>query len=89
MATLWKRAKALGDENVADVAERAGVSESTLYRLAAGRIEPSLTTLWALRGAYGGRLDSLVYDDPQAARRTSVPRQRARPAPSQRQRNTS
>jgi hypothetical protein len=63
---LFKRAKQAGDEGVPAIAARAGVSESTVYRLVAGTIEPSLSTLWAFRGAYGGRLDSLVYEDTTA-----------------------
>ncbi|WP_329141066.1 helix-turn-helix domain-containing protein [Streptomyces sp. NBC_00670] len=65
-AHLFKRAKAAGDEGVPAIAKRAGVSESTVYRLIAGTIEPSLPTLWAFRGAYGGRLDSLVHEDTTA-----------------------
>ena len=80
MATLLVKAKELGDESVADMAQRTGISRSTLHRLAAGTKQPSLATLWTLRDAYGVRLDTLVYDDPQAMQRTAVPRRRQTPA---------
>ncbi|MER6128279.1 helix-turn-helix transcriptional regulator [Streptomyces sp. NPDC001795] len=72
MATLLVKAQELGDQSVADVAQRTGISRSTLHRLAAGTKQPSLDTLWALRDAYGVRLDTLVYDDPQATRHTAA-----------------
>ncbi|MED7827121.1 helix-turn-helix domain-containing protein [Streptomyces chiangmaiensis] len=64
MTTLLVKAKELGDETVADMAERTGISRSTLHRLAAGTKQPSLTTLWTLHGTYNIQLDTLVYDDP-------------------------
>ncbi|MFF4976519.1 helix-turn-helix domain-containing protein [Streptomyces sp. NPDC001083] len=72
MAKLLVKAREFGDESVTDVAQRTGISRSTLHRLAAGTKQPSLATLWTLRGAYGVRLDTLVYDDPRALRSTPV-----------------
>ncbi|MFD8425235.1 helix-turn-helix domain-containing protein [Streptomyces sp. NPDC059466] len=72
MAKLLVKARELGDESVTDVAQRTGISRSTLHRLAAGTKQPSLATLWTLRGAYGVRLDTLVYDDPRVMRSTPV-----------------
>lgn len=69
MATLLVRAREFGDESVADMAQRTGISRSTLHRLAAGTKQPSLATLWTLRDAYRVRLDALVYDDPQTMQR--------------------
>lgn len=68
MATLLLKARELGDESVADMAQRTGISRSTLHRLATGTKQPSLATLWTLRDAYSVRLDALVYDDPQTMR---------------------
>lgn len=64
MTTLLVKARQLGDQSVADVSQRTGISRSTLHRLAAGTKQPSLTTLWTLRDAYNVRLDTLVYNDP-------------------------
>lgn len=79
MARLLEKAKKLGDLSVADVALRTGINASTLHRLASGQTEPRINTLWTLRSTYGGRLDSLVYDDAETPRPT-VPRQRETPA---------
>ncbi|MCC5476477.1 MULTISPECIES: helix-turn-helix transcriptional regulator [Streptomyces] len=73
MATLLVKARELGDESVADMAQRTGISRSTLHRLATGTKQPSLATLWTLRDAYSVRLDALVYDDPQTMQRSSLP----------------
>lgn len=64
MTTLLARASELGDQTVADVAQRTGISRSTLHRLAAGTKQPSLATLWTLHDTYDVRLDTLVYSDP-------------------------
>src|SRR5689334_4588959 len=72
MATLLAKAGELGDQSVADMAQRTGISRSTLHRLAAGTKQPSLATLWTLRDAYRVRLDALVYDDPQTIRRSPL-----------------
>ncbi|WP_019060045.1 helix-turn-helix domain-containing protein [Streptomyces prunicolor] len=61
---VYRKAKKAGDGTVAAIAARTGIHESTLHRLAAGSQPPSLSTLWALRGAYGMKLDSLVYEEP-------------------------
>lgn len=74
MAQLLVKASKLGDESVADVAQRTGISRSTLHRLAAGTKEPSLATLWTLHDTYGVGLDTLVYDDPETARPTAESR---------------
>ncbi|MEU1710270.1 helix-turn-helix transcriptional regulator [Streptomyces sp. NPDC005706] len=79
MATLLLKARELGDESVADMAQRTGISRSTLHRLASGTKQPSLDTLWTLRDAYRVRLDALVYDDPQTLQR-SLPQRRRVPA---------
>ncbi|MGW4561560.1 helix-turn-helix domain-containing protein [Streptomyces sp. NPDC004561] len=73
MTTLLVKARELGDESVADMAQRTGISRSTFHRLATGTKQPSLTTLWTLRDAYSVRLDALVYDDPETMRRSSLP----------------
>ncbi|GED84429.1 hypothetical protein TNCT6_15140 [Streptomyces sp. 6-11-2] len=88
MAKLLVKAKELGDESVADVAQRTGISRSTLHRLAAGTKEPSLATLWTLRDAYGVGLDTLVYDDPLTTRRTAASRRWPAPAPVGRRRGS-
>ncbi|MGQ5656120.1 helix-turn-helix domain-containing protein, partial [Streptomyces sp. EKR5.2] len=64
MTTLLVKAREHGDDTVAAVAERTGISKSTLHRLAAGTKQPSLTTLWTLHHAYDIQLDTLVYNDP-------------------------
>jgi transcriptional regulator with XRE-family HTH domain len=61
---LYASARKAGDgEEVAAIAERAGIHKSTLHRLLTGQQPPSLQTVWALARAYGLRLDSLVTDD--------------------------
>ncbi|MEU0598030.1 helix-turn-helix transcriptional regulator [Streptomyces sp. NPDC006393] len=79
MATLLAKAGELGDQSVADMAQRTGISRSTLHRLAAGTKQPSLTTLWTLRDAYRVRLDALVYDDIKTLRRSSLSQQHHAP----------
>ncbi|MFK4149674.1 helix-turn-helix domain-containing protein [Streptomyces sp. NPDC004065] len=74
MATLLVKARELGDVSVADMAQRTGISKSTLHRLAAGTKQPSLSTLWTLRDAYRIRLDALVYDDPHTLQATTPAR---------------
>ncbi|MGW2696696.1 helix-turn-helix domain-containing protein [Streptomyces sp. NPDC001296] len=79
MTALLVKARELGDESVADMAQRTGISASTLHRLARGTKAPSLATLWTLRGAYSVRLDALVYDDPQTMGRSSLPQRQRVP----------
>lgn len=79
MATLLAKAGELGDQSVADMAQRTGISRSTLHRLAAGTKQPSLATLWTLRDAYRVRLDALVYDDIQTLQRSSLTQQHHAP----------
>ncbi|GHE85627.1 hypothetical protein GCM10014715_47360 [Streptomyces spiralis] len=79
MATLLAKAGELGDQSVADMAQRTGISRSTLHRLAAGTKQPSLATLWTLRDAYRVRLDALVYDDIQTLQRSSLSQQHHAP----------
>lgn len=79
MATLLAKAGELGDQSVADMAQRTGISRSTLHRLAAGTKQPSLATLWTLRDAYRVRLDALVYDDIQTLQHSSLPPQHHAP----------
>ncbi|MGX4694476.1 helix-turn-helix domain-containing protein [Streptomyces sp. JNUCC 63] len=81
MATLLAKARELGDESVADMARRTGISRSTLHRLAAGTKQPSLATLWTLHDAYGVRLDTLVYDDPHTPQHHAPTRPRPPTAP--------
>ncbi|GEK04663.1 hypothetical protein TNCT1_69390 [Streptomyces sp. 1-11] len=76
MATLLLKAGELGDESVADMAQRTGISRSTFHRLATGTIQPSLATLWTLRDTYSVRLDALVYDDPHTMQRRRPQRRR-------------
>jgi transcriptional regulator with XRE-family HTH domain len=76
MAMLLVKARELGDESVADMAQRTGISRSTLHRLATGTKQPSLATLWTLRDAYSVRLDALVYDDPQTIKRSALAQRR-------------
>lgn len=75
MAVLKRKARSLGDGTVEEMARRTGISKATLHRLAAGETEPSLSTVWKLRGVYGGRLESLISDD-AATTHVSVPAQR-------------
>jgi transcriptional regulator with XRE-family HTH domain len=76
MAMLLVKARELGDESVADMAQRTGISRSTLHRLATGTKQPSLATLWTLRDAYSVRLDALVYDDPQTIKHSALAQSR-------------
>jgi transcriptional regulator with XRE-family HTH domain len=62
------------------MAQRTGISRSTLHRLATGTKQPSLGTLWTLRDAYSVRLDALVYDDPQTLGRSRLAGPRRVPA---------
>lgn len=71
---LTDRARALGDETHYAIAQRAGVRESTISRLVAGRTVPSLPTLAALAAAYGTSLDDLVTGLTQPT--VAVPAQR-------------
>ncbi|MER8030641.1 helix-turn-helix transcriptional regulator [Streptomyces bauhiniae] len=76
MAALKRRATSKGDSTVEDIARRAGINKATLHRLASGSTEPSLGTVWKLRRAYGGRVESLISDDTKAgvpAQRTAAP----------------
>ncbi|MFE1853145.1 helix-turn-helix domain-containing protein [Streptomyces sp. NPDC059489] len=73
MTTLLVKAREHGDDTVAAVAERTGISKSTLHRLAAGTKQPSLTTLWTLHHAYDIRLDTLIYNDPHTTSSTHRP----------------
>lgn len=75
MTVLKRKARSLGDCTVEEIARRAGINKSSLHRLAAGETEPSLSTVWKLRSAYGGRLESLISDDTATAP-VSVPGQR-------------
>lgn len=63
---VYRKAKKIGDDDVPAISKRIGISPTTFYRLAAGTTAPSLPTLWALRHAYGLKLDALVYDDQPA-----------------------
>ncbi|MFI9026390.1 helix-turn-helix domain-containing protein [Streptomyces sp. NPDC053560] len=76
-AVLSKRALAAGDTTHYAIAERAGVRESTISRLLAGRTAPSLSTLIAVADAYGMTLDELVGRTTHAP---GVPQQGAQPA---------
>ncbi|MFJ8006171.1 helix-turn-helix domain-containing protein [Streptomyces fagopyri] len=77
MAFVLKRAKKLGDESIAEIAARSGVSKPTLHRLEAGGAEPSLGSLRALQSAYGGRLESYIDDRGHTAQApAAVPSQR-------------
>ncbi|MFJ6085079.1 helix-turn-helix domain-containing protein [Streptomyces sp. NPDC092369] len=74
MTALMKKARSMGDESVEDIASRTGIGRATLYRLANGG-EPSLPTLCKFRAVYGGRVDSLITEDPTTPG-VAVPKQR-------------
>ncbi|MCX5326369.1 helix-turn-helix domain-containing protein [Streptomyces sp. NBC_00120] len=57
---LTKKAEAVGDTTHYAIAQRAGVRESTISRLVAGRTVPTVATLFALADAYGIDIDHLV-----------------------------
>lgn len=50
----------LGDRTDYAIARRLGLRQSTVSRLMAGRTVPTVTTLVAVRDAYGITLDDLV-----------------------------
>ncbi|MCI3277559.1 helix-turn-helix domain-containing protein [Streptomyces cylindrosporus] len=83
MTKVLKKARSQGAKSVADVARQTGITHATLSRLAAGHKEPSLGTVWRIRAVYGGHVETYVYEDPQATRGSSVPRQRKAPAKGQ------
>ncbi|MFJ6014541.1 helix-turn-helix domain-containing protein [Streptomyces sp. NPDC092952] len=65
---LMKSAAEAGHALVSQIAETAGVSESTMRRLVKGETTPSTTTLIALRRMYGVSLDDLVCEsEPETA----------------------
>ncbi|MFJ4469490.1 helix-turn-helix domain-containing protein [Streptomyces sp. NPDC089424] len=66
---LRERAKALGDESDISIAQRTGVTASTVSRLLSGRTTPSAESLVALADAYGIPVDDLLQrpDTEQAA----------------------
>ncbi|MFZ4266512.1 helix-turn-helix domain-containing protein [Streptomyces arboris] len=70
---LNRKAEAAGDLTMYDIAQRAGVRESTISRLLSGRTTPTLSTLAAVAVAYGTTLDELVDG---MARPPAVPAQR-------------
>ncbi|WP_433856747.1 helix-turn-helix domain-containing protein [Streptomyces kronopolitis] len=57
---LTTKAEAVGDTTHYAIAQRAGVRESTISRLVAGRTVPTVATLFAIADAYGIDLDDLV-----------------------------
>lgn len=60
---LLTRANVPGQKTTpSSIAQRIGVRSSTMGRLIAGRTTPSLSTLVALRAAYGISLDDLVLE---------------------------
>ncbi|WP_234481838.1 MULTISPECIES: helix-turn-helix domain-containing protein [unclassified Streptomyces] len=71
---LRERAAEVGDESNYAIAQRAGVPESTLSRLLAGRTTPSTDTLVALSDAYGIAVDDLLKR-PEKDETVTVPAQ--------------
>ncbi|MFF1834140.1 helix-turn-helix domain-containing protein [Streptomyces sp. NPDC058231] len=59
---LLERATAAGQITSSGIAQRIGVTDSTMWRLIEGRTTPSLRTLVALRRAYEISLDDLVRE---------------------------
>ncbi|QKW07015.1 helix-turn-helix transcriptional regulator [Streptomyces sp. NA04227] len=57
---LTKKAESVGDLTHHAIAQRAGVRESTISRLIAGRTVPTVATLFAVADAYGIDIDDLV-----------------------------
>ena len=55
-----KRLRSLRGTSLADLADRTGISKSTLSRLETGQRKPSLELLLPLAQAYGVPLDELV-----------------------------
>jgi transcriptional regulator with XRE-family HTH domain len=71
-AQLESTAKQVGDETHAAIARRLRLCQSTVSRLLTGRTVPQLTTLLAMRTAYGISLDDLVLDDVEPAAETEA-----------------
>ncbi|MFD5571955.1 helix-turn-helix domain-containing protein [Streptomyces cadmiisoli] len=71
---LRERAKAHGDESDHSIAQRTGVTASTLSRLLSGRTTPSAESLVALADAYGIPIDDLVQR-PETEQPAAVPNQ--------------
>ncbi|WP_329368902.1 helix-turn-helix domain-containing protein [Streptomyces sp. NBC_00669] len=59
-----KRAAEQGHDSAYAIAQQLQVSASTISRLLVGDIQPSLTTLVAIRDLYGISLDDLVVSTP-------------------------
>ncbi|MGW1352982.1 helix-turn-helix domain-containing protein [Streptomyces sp. NPDC002409] len=59
---LLERAEAAGHTLISQIAQTAGVSESTMRRLFKGSTSPSTATLVVLRRVYGVSLDDLVRE---------------------------
>lgn len=57
---LRDKAGEAGDSTDAEIAERAGVNQSTISRLLAGETKPSVRTLYALSGAYDVPMNELL-----------------------------
>lgn len=60
--TLREAAEALGDERDIDIARRTGICQSTIGRVLAGQVKPSIPTLLRFKHTYGTSLDDLVED---------------------------
>ncbi|WP_228994770.1 helix-turn-helix domain-containing protein [Streptomyces sp. DH8] len=61
---VWKKAEEVGDITLDAIAQRAGLDESTMSRLLAGRTTPQTASLVALKTAYEISLDALLIIEP-------------------------
>lgn len=66
------KARQAGDTTHAAIARRLDLRQSTVSRLLSGVTAPSLTTMLAIRAAYGISLDELVLEDGETAHREAV-----------------
>ncbi|WP_439082153.1 helix-turn-helix domain-containing protein [Streptomyces sp. WL006] len=66
--TVWRRAAEVGDATLDAIAQRAGLDESTMSRLLAGRTTPQTASLVALKTAYRISLDELLIVESEPER---------------------
>ncbi|MEU6628344.1 helix-turn-helix transcriptional regulator [Streptomyces parvus] len=69
---VWARAAELGDVTLDAIAQRAGLDESTMSRLIAGRTTPQTASLVALKTAYEISLDALLIVEPLVPQQVSA-----------------
>ncbi|MFD3978365.1 helix-turn-helix domain-containing protein [Streptomyces griseus] len=66
---VWEKAAERGDVTLDAIAQRAGLDESTMSRLIAGRTTPQTASLVALKTAYAISLDALLIVEPVVPQR--------------------